>query len=78
MLAELAAQRNRQPLPALKVRHGLRLPPEEDCLLGAAYQLRRGDPAGPAAQPMDVDGSRCVTLQHLAATAWLRSCCADI
>ena len=58
VLAELAEQRNRQPLPPLRKRYGLRLPPEEDCLLGANYQLRRdtdAGAAGAAAQPMEVE-----------------------
>ena len=41
MLLALAEQRNRQKLPELGRRFGLRLPPEEDCLLAPNYQLRR-------------------------------------
>ena len=41
VLLALAEQRNRQKLPELGRRFGLRLPPEEDCLLAPNYQLRR-------------------------------------
>jgi len=41
VLLGLAEQRNRQKLPELGRRYGLRLPPEEDCLLAPNYQLQR-------------------------------------
>lgn len=56
---QLAERRNVQPLPDLKKGFGLRLPPEEDCLLGAKYQLARGPASSAPAEPMDVDG-RCI------------------
>jgi hypothetical protein len=58
VLAQLAERRNAQPLPEVRRRHGLRLPPEEDCLLGGAYSVARGRRAddAPAAEPMDTDG----------------------
>ena len=47
-LLALAEARNRQKLPELGRRYGLRLPPDdEDCLLAPNYQLQRGPaPAG--------------------------------
>lgn len=62
VLMQLAERRNAQPLPELKNVFGLRLPPEEDCLLGANYQLARGAALNAPAESMDVD-SRCVLLQ---------------
>lgn len=55
VLMQLADRRNAQPLPELKKTFGLRLPPEEDCLLGANYQLAHG-PAASAPESMDIDG----------------------
>ena len=49
VLSRLAESRNKQALPEIKLRYGLRLPPEEDCLLGANYQLARSQAAAPAA-----------------------------
>ncbi|KAK9838135.1 hypothetical protein WJX81_003283 [Elliptochloris bilobata] len=47
VLLALAEARNRQKLPELGRRYGLRLPPDEDCLLAPNYQLQRGPaPAG--------------------------------
>ena len=41
VLARIAAQHNRRPLPELRQdKHGLRLPPEVDCLLAPNYQLQ--------------------------------------
>lgn len=45
VLQQLAAEINAQPYPEIKPHFGLRLPPEEDCLLVPNYQL---DPATPA------------------------------
>ena len=67
---QLAERRNAQPLPELKNTFGLRLPPEEDCLLGANYQLVRGPaPTAPARHPlphpaesMDIDSRFAVAL----------------
>ncbi|CAL8464632.1 g4167 [Coccomyxa elongata] len=56
VLMQLAERRNAQPLPELKKGFGLRLPPEEDCLLGANYQLARGPASSAPAEPMEVDG----------------------
>ncbi|KAK9904929.1 hypothetical protein WJX75_005818 [Coccomyxa subellipsoidea] len=55
VLMQLAERRNAQPLPELKNTFGLRLPPEEDCLLGANYQLVRGPAPTAPAESMDID-----------------------
>ena len=60
---QLAERRNAQPLPELKKGFGLRLPPEEDCLLGANYQLARRHASSAPAEHMDVDG-RCISALH--------------
>eukprot|EP00890_Picochlorum_soloecismus_P000742 jgi/Picsp_1/1669/NSC_05143-R1_saga complex transcription initiation factor taf9 len=38
-LARLSAQVNKEEIPEIKVRHGLRIPPESQCLLTPNYQL---------------------------------------
>lgn len=63
VLMQLAERRNVQPLPEIKKRFGLRLPPEEDCLLGGNYHLARGAAAlaSEPAQAMDTDRCLAVT-----------------
>lgn len=46
VLQQLAAEINAQPLPEIKPAFGLRLPPEDDCLLAPNYQLE--PPATPS------------------------------
>jgi hypothetical protein len=62
VLMQLAERRNAQPLPELKNTFGLRLPPEEDCLLGANYQLVRGPAPTAPAESMDIDSRFAVAL----------------
>jgi Transcription initiation factor IID, 31kD subunit len=56
LLLSLAELRNKAPLPELRLRHGLRIPPEGECLLNPNFQLQRTDrePLLPATA-MDVD-----------------------
>lgn len=58
VLMQLAERRNAQPLPELKKGFGLRLPTEEDCLLGANYQLARRPASSTPAEDMDIDGRK--------------------
>lgn len=44
-MAKLAAQVNKEEIPEIKVRHGLRIPPESQCLLMPNYQLPKRDKA---------------------------------
>lgn len=39
VLMDIAEERNKQPLPEIGRRFGLRLPPDEDCLLAPTYRL---------------------------------------
>lgn len=41
VLLQLAEARNSAPLPEIKPRHGLKIPPESECLLAPNYQLRK-------------------------------------
>ena len=56
LLLSLAELRNKTPLPELRLRHGLRIPPEGECLLNPNYQLQptNREPLLPATA-MDVD-----------------------
>ena len=47
ILLKLSEVRNSAPLPEIRPRHGLRIPPESECLLGPNYQLK-----GEASQPL--------------------------
>ncbi len=40
VLTQVAQQRNKAALPPVSRKLGLRLPPEEDCLIAPDYQLR--------------------------------------
>ena len=40
LLVSLAELRNKVALPEIRPRHGLRIPPEEQCLLNPNYQLQ--------------------------------------
>jgi hypothetical protein len=53
LLTKLASQRNQQPLPELRTRHGLRLPPEGECLLNPNYQLQPAPEGSRQAPPTD-------------------------
>lgn len=43
LLLSLAELKNKAPLPEIKQRHGLRIPPEGECLLNPNYQLQPSD-----------------------------------
>ncbi|KDD73672.1 hypothetical protein H632_c1941p0 [Helicosporidium sp. ATCC 50920] len=63
VLLQLAEEVNAQPLPQIRPRHGLRLPPEADCLLGPNYQLAPRTPSPADAAPVvAVGGSATSTL----------------
>ena len=51
LLLSLSALRNKDLLPELRSRHGLRIPPERECLLNPNFQLQpsQPDPPVPAA-----------------------------
>jgi hypothetical protein len=40
LLLNIAEVRNKVPLPELRLRHGLRIPPEGECLLNPNFQLQ--------------------------------------
>jgi hypothetical protein len=52
VLSKLAEQYNRRPLPELRQRHGLRLPPEADCLTAPNYQIEGAVAPPTAAQAL--------------------------
>ncbi|KAK9823629.1 hypothetical protein WJX72_004340 [[Myrmecia] bisecta] len=54
VLNELAARRNKQKLPALGKKAGLRLPPDADCLLAPNYQLQPKSVAAASTTPVSV------------------------
>ncbi len=55
LLLNLAELRNKVPLPELRLRHGLRIPPEGECLLNPNFQLQPTNREPVAATAMDVD-----------------------
>jgi hypothetical protein len=73
LLHELASQYNKQPIPELRQRHGLRLPPEADCLTAPNFQLVRppreapphDEPPQQQPQGMDVDEGQLRAAGHV-------------
>lgn len=53
ILHKLAELRNATPLPELRTRHGLRIPPDSECLLNPGVQLPPVPPTAPAQPPAD-------------------------
>jgi hypothetical protein len=58
LLLNLAELRNKVPLPELRLRHGLRIPPEGECLVNPNFQLQptNREPLLPGTA-MDVDAA---------------------